>query len=236
VLQECAASGIDDVLIVLSPEKGAIASLVTPLAGLPGMPRRITFLTQPEPRGLADAIRLGRHFASTGPLAVALPDNLFIGPRPALMDVAETFAITTRSTVAVVAITAEEAGRHGPTAAWRGSTNGDVFQIQSIASKKDRLGSFDTGGQAAAFTGVGRYVFSQALWPAIDAVARELPPDAELDDLPVMQYLLARGELVGRQLQSRFLDVGWPPGAGEAAELLAKPSEHPHNQHPRFPT
>jgi UTP--glucose-1-phosphate uridylyltransferase len=236
VLEECAASGIDEVLIVLSPQKHTIAGLATPLAGLPGMPRRIRFLTQPEPRGLADAIWLGRHFAANAPLAVALPDNLFVGPRPALLEVAQSFAATNCSTVAVVSITAGEAARRGPTAVWAGSTDGDVFHIQSIPSKSDRLVSFDTGGKSDALTGVGRYVFSDAVWPAIEAVARDLPVAAELDDVPVMQYLLARGQLLGRRLQARFLDVGWPSGVGEADALLAKPLDHAQGQHPRLPT
>src|SRR5688572_8256816 len=75
VLGECAESGITEALIVISPDKTEIVERLSPLAGIEGMPSKITFAVQAEPRGLADAIRYGRVFADHGPLGVALPDN-----------------------------------------------------------------------------------------------------------------------------------------------------------------
>ena len=69
VLRECSDSGITDVLIVIAPGKEQIVEVVSPLAGTPGMPRDISFAVQQEPRGLADAIRMGRTFADNHPLA-----------------------------------------------------------------------------------------------------------------------------------------------------------------------
>jgi hypothetical protein len=55
----------------------------------------------------------------------------------------------------------------------------------------------------------------------IDEVDRSLAPGAELDDIPVLQRLLARGRLTGRRIRGRFLDVGLPQGYAEADALLA---------------
>ncbi len=94
VLAECAASGITDVVIVISPDKQAIVDALKSTAGATGMPARISYVVQEEPRGLADAIRLGREFAGGEPLAVVLPDNLFTEGTPAVRQVTETYERT----------------------------------------------------------------------------------------------------------------------------------------------
>lgn len=216
VLEECAESGIDEALIVISPEKTEIVERVAPLAGNPGMPRSISFAVQKEPRGLADAIRLGRGFACGGPLAVALPDNLFAGAEPGLRQVIDTHLSTRKNVVAVVEITAAEASRRGPTSVFPGYLDGDEFIIERIPDKGERGKTFDTGGKASAFTGVGRYVFTSEVFEVIDAVESTLPEGAELDDVPVMQRLLAADRLIGRRIQGRFFDVGLVSGYMEA--------------------
>src|SRR4051812_8579723 len=108
VLEECASSGIDEVLVVIAPGKEAIIERLKPLAGNSGIPARISFAVQHEPRGLADAIRLGRDFADSDPLAVALPDNLFGGDEPALAQVIETHVRTGLNVVSVVEIFATD--------------------------------------------------------------------------------------------------------------------------------
>jgi UTP-glucose-1-phosphate uridylyltransferase len=217
VLRECAASGMDEVLVVVSPDKEAVLrECVAPVAGTAGFPRTIAFAVQHEARGLADAIRLGRDFTADGPVAVALPDNLFVSEVPALAQVVETYMYAQCNVVAMVEILAEEAVRRGATAAYAGWHEGDVFHITCIPDKGARTETFNTGGAASAFTGVGRYVFLPEVFEVIDLVEQTLPPDAELDDIPVMQHLLRHGRLVGRRIRGSFLDVGLPSGYTEA--------------------
>jgi UTP--glucose-1-phosphate uridylyltransferase len=222
VVRECAASGIDEVLVVVSPDKPEIAEHLEPLVGTAGMPRHVELVVQHEPRGLADAIRLGRGFARGEPLAVALPDNLFVDDAPGLAQVIETHLRTGLNVVAVVEVFAAEAERRGATSAIPGVLAGDEFRMTRIPDKGERGETFDTGGAPSAFTGVGRYVFLPELFDAIDAVERTLPAHAELDDVPVMQALLARGRLVGRRIRGRFLDAGLPAGYEEANQALQR--------------
>ena len=221
VMRECAASGIEDVLVVVAPGKEAIERHAAERAGAPGMPARAHFAVQPEPRGLADAIRHGRGFAGDGPLAVALPDNLFVGEQPGLSEVIESFQRYGKAVVAMVEIAAAEAARRGATSVVSGRLEGDDFHITRIPDKGAKDATFDPGGAPSAFTGVGRYVFTPEVFPAIDAVERALAPGAELDDVPVMQRLLARGRLIGRRMRARFLDIALPGGYAEADELLS---------------
>ncbi len=216
VLEECAASGINAVLVVIGPHKQEIVDTLAPLAGRDGMPQSISFAIQQEPRGLADAIRLGRGFAGGEPLAVALPDNLFAGADPGIAQVIDTHVATGKNVVAVVEITAGEAARRGPTSAYSGAIRGTEFVIQRIPDKGERGETFDTGGAASAFTGVGRYVFTPDAFEVIDSVEAALSEGSELDDVPVMQQLLAAGLLTGRLIDGRFFDVGLVSGFEEA--------------------
>jgi UTP--glucose-1-phosphate uridylyltransferase len=220
VARECAASGVEEVLVVTAPGKEEIERRLAPREGRAGLPPRFEFVVQPQARGLADAIRLGRAFADDAALAVALPDNLFLGEVPALAQVIETFARRGMSAVAIAEVDAAEASRRGPTAVYSGRLEGDEYHITAIPNKGAHGATFDLRGARTAFTGVGRYVFTPELWPTIDEVARALPPSAELDDIPVMQRLLARGRLIGRRIRGKLMDIGLPSGYHEADELL----------------
>lgn len=220
VLRECAASGVHRALVVIAPGKEVIERVAAPLAGAPGMPARIDFATQPGARGLADAIRFGRDFAAGAPLAVVLPDNLFVGAAPAVAQVAAAYEATGANVVAVVPVRAEDAPRRGPTPVYAGRLDGDLFHLARIPDKGAHGATFDPEGREAAFTGVGRYVFTPDAYPVIDAVERSLAAGAELDDVPVLQALLSGGRLVGRLIRGRFLDAGIPAGYREAQAVL----------------
>jgi UTP-glucose-1-phosphate uridylyltransferase len=222
VARECAASGVTALLIVIAPGKDAITDYIAPLAGTPGMPDHIELVVQPDARGLADAIRLGREFADGGPLGVALPDNLFLDDEPGLRQVSDAYVRMMMSVVGVVEIYASEAARRGPTAVYPGRLDGDLFYIDRVPDKGARSERFNTHGASSAFTGIGRYVFTTDAFDAIDDVERSLISGAELDDIPVMQHLLSRGRLIGRHIHGRFLDVGLPDGHREAEELFAR--------------
>ena len=222
VARECAASGITELLIVIAPGKEQILERLAPLAGTLGMPARIEFAVQHEARGLMDAVRLGRDFSEEGPIAIALPDNLFLSETPALRQVIDVALATGKSAVSIVGISAEEAKGKGATAIYGGEPHGAEFRISFIPDKAAKSATFDTKGAKLAYTGVGRYCFGKRLWRTIDEVEGTLQPGAELDDIPVMQLLLNRGLMTGCLIDGRFLDVGLPSGYTEANEYLAK--------------
>jgi UTP-glucose-1-phosphate uridylyltransferase len=227
VMEECASSGITDLLVVAAPNKDDVVEVAVDAAGQPGMPSRVQTVIQREPRGLADAIRLGRDFAADDAFGVALPDNLFLAQVPALQQLIDTHRSTGKNVVAMVELFPEDAERAGPTAIYPGQLVGDEFRITSIPSKGSRGSTFDLGGLPSGFTGVGRYVFLPEVFAVIDDVDKTLAPGAELDDVPVMAVLLQRGRLVGRRIVGDFLDVGLPVGYRDANERLAAGDQQP---------
>jgi UTP-glucose-1-phosphate uridylyltransferase len=150
-------------------------------------------------------------------MAVALPDNLFIGnSEPALSQLIDVYKRTGKGVVAIVKLTAANKDRYGPTAIYPGREEDKEFIIQSIPDKGPRSKTFDLKGAATAFTGVGRYVFLPGVFATIDEVEASRAKDKELDDIPVMQLLLKRGRLTGCIMRGDFLDVGLPSGYQEA--------------------
>ena len=222
VLRECAQSGIDHALVVVSPDKSSVVEFVKTAAGAPGMPARIDTAVQMQAKGLADAVRVGRSFAGEEPVAVALPDNLFVNTaQPAVAQVIEAYEREHTNVVGLTEITADIAASRGPTPIYPGARRGDEFIIESIPSKGAHGSTFDLGSAHSAMTGVGRFVFLPDAFRIIDEVERTLDPGKELDDIPVMQVMLARHALIGRVLHGTFLDVGLPEGYREAERALA---------------
>jgi UTP--glucose-1-phosphate uridylyltransferase len=221
VMQECAASGIDEVLIVSAPGKDDLVRVVRDAAGHTGMPRTVEVVIQNDPHGLADAIRLGRDFAGGDPLAVALPDNLFVADIPALAQLIAVHCVTAKNIVAIVEVAASERDRFGPTAIYPGRVDGDEYVIERIPDKGPSGSTFNTDGKPSAFTGVGRYVLVPSVFDVIDEVEGGLGAGKELDDVPVMQRLLAAGQLTGCLIRGELLDVGIPAGFEGASRRVA---------------
>jgi UTP--glucose-1-phosphate uridylyltransferase len=222
VMEECAASGARDVLIISAPGKNDLNETVLSAAGRPRMPERVQVVTQQDPRGLADAIRLGRDFVGDATFGVALPDNLFLGDEPALAQLSRVHERFGKNVVAIVELTAATRAQAGPTAIYPGRLNGDDYVIESIPDKGPRRTTFDLKGAFSAFTGVGRYVFLPEVFAVIDEVEASLPRGEELDDIPVLQALLRTGRLTGGRIRADFLDVGLPAGYREADARLTR--------------
>lgn len=222
VLRECAQSGIEHALVVVSPDKHSVVEFTRTVTGANGMPARIDTAVQMQPKGLADAVRVGRSFAGTEPVAVALPDNLFVNtPQPAVAQVIEAYTREHMNVVGLTEITADIAASRGPTPIYPGERRGDEFVITSIPSKGAHGSTFELGSAHSAMTGVGRFVFLPEAFDIIDAVELTLEPGKELDDIPVMQQMLVQHTLIGRVLHGTFLDVGLPEGYREATHRLA---------------
>jgi UTP-glucose-1-phosphate uridylyltransferase len=216
VMAECAAAGINEVMIVSAPGKSDLEVAVHSAAGKSGMPTKVEVVIQEQPRGLADAIRFGRFFSGSNPLAVALPDNLFIGDAPGLSQLIDLHKQTGKSIVAIVKLTAATKDRYGPTPIYPGRVEENEFKIERIPDKGPRDKTFDLRGAATAYTGVGRYIFLPGVFATIDEVDASLARGKELDDIAVMKLLHKRGRLTGCLIRGDFLDVGLPSGYLEA--------------------
>jgi UTP--glucose-1-phosphate uridylyltransferase len=209
-LDEAAGAGLLRAIVVTNPHKPLLEVVARSYEG----PLDLEFVPQDQPRGLGDALLRTRDRLAGSPFVALLPDNLFSGPNPTAAVLA-THRATGLATVLLAEIAREEAAGKGATgrAAARAEPDG-TLRVTAIADKGK--GRFDTAGEAAAVTPIGRVAFPGGILEEFEELGRTLAAGAELDDVPVMQRLARRGALAGVVNRARFYDVGVPEGYREA--------------------
>jgi UTP--glucose-1-phosphate uridylyltransferase len=210
VLDEAADAGLLRAIIVTNPHRPVLEAMARNYPG----PLDLEFVPQDHPRGLGDAFLRARDPLAGSPFLAILPDNLFIDGNPTAAVLA-TYHATGLSTVLLAEIARENSRAAGATgrAQVRKAQDGSL-RVTAIADKGK--GSFDTGGQAWAITPIGRMAFPGDVLPEWEEVGRGLSPNAELDDVPVLQRLAGRDALAGVVTSARFFDVGNPEGYRDA--------------------
>lgn len=209
-LDEAADAGLTRAIIITNPLKPMLEAAARDYDG----PLTLEFVPQDQPRGLGDAFLRARDHLAGADFAALLPDNLFSGGNPTRA-VLETRHQTGLTTVLLAEVSSAQAGLKGATgkAAVERADDG-TLRVVDVADKG--TGRFDTAGDTIAVTPIGRYAFSGDIFAEFDDVARTLAAGAELDDVPVMQWLARRGQLAGVIASARFYDVGVPEGYREA--------------------
>jgi UTP-glucose-1-phosphate uridylyltransferase len=209
-LDEAAAAGLLRAIIITNPHKPMLEAVARNYPG----PLELEFVPQDHPRGLGDAFLRARDQLAGSPFLALLPDNLFHGPNPSAAVLA-TYRATGLATVLLTAIERKEAGSKGATgrAAVRRDSSG-TLKVTAVADKG--AGRFDTAGADTAVTPIGRMAFGGDILQEFDEVNRALQPGKELDDVPILQRLAARGALAGVMNPATFFDVGVPEGYREA--------------------
>jgi UTP-glucose-1-phosphate uridylyltransferase len=209
-LDEAADAGLVRAIIITNPHKPMLEAVARNYQG----PLELEFVPQDHPRGLGDAFLRARDQLAGSSFVALLPDNLFQGTNPTTALIA-TYRKTGLTTVLLAEIERKQAGSKGATgrAAVRKEPDGSL-RVTAIADKG--AGRFDTGGDQAAVTPIGRMAFSANVLAEFDEVGRSLEPGVELDDVPVLQRLARREALAGVISPAKFFDVGVPEGYREA--------------------
>ena len=211
-LAEAADAGLTRAIVVTNPAKPLLGEVA--LDFQPPSQLRVVLVSQDRPAGLGDALMQARSLLGGDPFAVVLPDNLFRGPNQTAA-VLEAWRRHATASVLIAEVTAEEAGTKGATGRARVRDEPDgSLRVIDIAEKG--VGRFDTGSGGRAATPIGRFVLPGDVFAEFDDLARKLSPGAELDDVPVLQQLARRGELVGVRCGAEFYDVGIPEGYRQA--------------------
>ncbi len=207
---EAADAGLLRAIVVTNPRKPLLEVVARSYEG----PLDLEFVPQDHPRGLGDALLRARDHLAGSPFIAVLPDNLFSGPNPSAA-VLDTHRCTGLATVLLAEVAREDATARGATgrAAVRREPDGSL-RVTEVGDKGS--GRFDTGGASGAITPIGRMAFPGDVLDELQALDRELPPGAELDDVPLLQRLARRGALAGVVNRARFYDVGVPEGYRDA--------------------
>jgi UTP--glucose-1-phosphate uridylyltransferase len=209
VLKEAVGAGLREFIVVISPYKAILRDYLTileenhPLAGHPGLAELeqllrtldITFVEQPYPKGLGDALLRCRDLIREDPFVLLLPDN--ICPKEShlieqLLDVYHTYK---KSCLALRRVDGP-ALRDGAIIAQ--PLRNPVFSIQRVLPKGT------SEGQEVGLRGIGRYV----LEPATFSYLEQARTEGELDDVPALDGLARSGQLLGLLVTDRVYHMG----------------------------
>jgi UTP--glucose-1-phosphate uridylyltransferase len=204
VVAEAASVGITDVVLVVSPGKGAINDYFSPDADLeaalaakgkdaelasirrPEQLASISYVDQLDPRGLGDAIGHGEEFADGGPLAVLLPDDLVDERDELLGPMLEVYAEHGGIVLGLLDVGPVEISKYGCVVPAPGAdTDGDVVALSDLVEKPKAEEAPST------LAILGRYVLPPEIFDAL----RDTAPGAlgEIQITDAMRTLCAAG-------------------------------------------
>jgi UTP--glucose-1-phosphate uridylyltransferase len=227
-VEEAVNSGIKEIIIVTAAGKQAIQdyfkpapelrallwqkgynSLADELARLDNL-ADITYVTQPERRGLGHAVLMAKEAVGNEPFAVILPDDVVDAREPVLAQMLKVFKKYGSSVVAVESIDTPEIQRYGVI---RPEAVGPrVHKVLSLVEKPSPEAAPSSLGI------VGRYILTPQAFEAIEATGPGWDGEIQLTD--ALSVLLKTQPIYALEFEGRRFDAGRPVGWVEAQVAL----------------
>ncbi len=221
-VEEAVAAGIKRICIIINERKAIIRDYFLGAAdghikcdseieelGVLSSSAELTFIYQPEPKGVADAMYLAKDFIGGRPFALLLPDNIFFTSVPAIAQVATCFEEYKKDITACVWVTRKSAPLFGNC----GRIDYEVVRksVLKITRLDDkRPGHFSMGWRMKMLREVPRRIFLPHVFEYIDRLRQGAR--GELDDVPVFQEMVSKGLVLGCILEGKAFDLGNPNG------------------------
>jgi UTP--glucose-1-phosphate uridylyltransferase len=218
VVAECAAAGIDDVLLITSRDKRAIedhfdrnAELEARLssAGKKDLLRSIDELCakvkvhsvrQPRQRGLGDAVYQARRHVGNEPFLCLLGDTIFSGGRPPARHLAEMHGQLGAAVIGLEEVSADKVSRYGIVG---GELIADgLYKLDSLVEKPAPENAPSRLAIAA------RYVLTPGIFACIEETGAGQGGEVQLTD--ALRLLLKREPIYGVVLDAARHDIGNP--------------------------
>lgn len=181
VMEELAAAGVDEALLVVSDAKPQIRAFLGDTYHARTAPVRVDYIVQPVQRGSGDAVLLGREWLGSEPFAVAFGDAIITSVDPSaplrrLISLYEQSGC--RAAVLVQSVQRERVSRYGvvaPAARIEGEPV-EPFLLQGIVEKPD-VESAPSNLVVSA-----RFVLTAAVLDALAAVPADARGELNLPD------------------------------------------------------
>jgi len=169
----------------------------------------ISYLLQPQPKGLGHAIYMAKNVIPAGCyFAVLLPDDILVGQDPAIGTMAE---IARKENASVIGV---QEAPHGNISSYgvigiKQQISDNVFEISHLVEKPK---AEDAPSNLAI---VGRYILPQKIFSILEHVGKHATGEIQLTD--AIQILIDQGEKVlAYKLPHQRFDTGTPRGWLEA--------------------
>lgn len=216
VVEEAVASGIEEVVIVISPGKTTVVDHFKPNLELErnlaargkndileilrrsNNPAKITVAEQSTPLGLGHAVLQARDAVGNEPFAVMLPDDIFDCERPCLRQLLDAAAVKDAPVVALLKVERSEISKYGIVDAVAAGNR--TYELRGMVEKPAPENA------PSDFAIMGRYV----LTPDIFAILAEGKPGAggEIQLTDALMALTKRRKIYGYQFEGVRYDLG----------------------------
>jgi UTP--glucose-1-phosphate uridylyltransferase len=216
IVEEIAASGIEEVILITGREKGSIEDhfdaftelelflerknkpdLLNMIRHLSGMVR-IVSVRQPYPMGLGHAILCAQTLINDEPFAVLLPDDLIISKTPCIAQLLKVHEEFDAPVIAVQAVPDESVSQYGIIKPE--SVRNGLYQIRDMIEKP----AISQAPSNLAI--IGRYVLPADIFPILRRTAAGAGGEIQLTD--AIRLLLDRMPIFGLQYEGLRFDAG----------------------------
>jgi UTP--glucose-1-phosphate uridylyltransferase len=245
------ASGISEFCVITSPHKPMLRDFITGNWKSPALPFhwdaalyrkleacRTVFLTQNEPRGVADAVHLARDFVGDEPFACIMPDCLLFSDKPLAQQLLEGCERHQAHVIGSIYIRGNDVRRFGNVGVLETDRlRGPCFAITSLSNKKQKPLSLPPG--ETIHKGFGGGIYLPEYFHLVEAIRSHVK--GEVDDVPIHHLLIKEGKLLGIVLEGVAFDAGHPLGFRTAVDYVGRnpcatsdlPLKGPPNRTPR---
>ncbi len=219
-VEEAVASGIEQVIIVTSPGKGALEAHFSPAPELEAALEHkgdtdllervartsrladIRYVIQEKPLGLGHAILVAKDIVGDEPFAVFLPDDLFAADPPLISQMAEVYRRFGGSVLALLRVVPEDTKRYG------------IVKPEQVAERTYRVLDMvekPLPEEAPSHLAImGRYLLTPQIFDALEATVPGKLGEIQLTD--GLALLRQRQDVYGWEFEGTYYDAGKPLG------------------------
>jgi len=222
-------SGIEQMAVVLSPEKHSIRDLLTskrfadPEFCVLLDHVELVFFEQVEPLGVAHAVSLAHDFIGKEPFALVMPDCFLFSETPFLSQLVQIYHKRPLDMIGFVRLEQSRSTQFGNVGLLRlEPVEPPLYRILELSDKKAGSVEFSGPVHPKGFAG-GIYGPDY-----FDLIPSGPGRSGEMDDVPIHQDLIRRGRLYGVELEGAPFDLGNPEGY-RAAERFFSPIRNSSN-------
>ena len=230
---EASAAGIDSVAIVVNPQQIDLLHRYFTAAGKESaseLPVNIDFISQPQPRGLGEAVMLAEYFAASEPFMMLLGDHAWVSAeraRPSAAQVVDAYAEHRGAAMIGMQIVTPEilpsvGAARGRLVKDRLYVCEDIVEKPSAEVAGKRLVCPDLGPEKYLAHN-GMYVFSPEIFDCLRELSQAYrPAGEELQLTRAQQLLLSRHpeDYFLLNVAGKCMDCGTPVGYAKAFDAI----------------
>jgi UTP--glucose-1-phosphate uridylyltransferase len=216
VVEEAAASGIEDIVVVTARGKRAIEDHFDIAPELEQMLKRkadhrqafelhgaidnvdIYYIRQKSPEGLGHAVWCARKHVGNESFALLLSDDILIGDSPCTRQLIDIYKKRKKSVIAVERVPKEKANQYGIVDCEKIETN--LHKVNDLIEKPD------IGKAPSNLAILGRYILTPRIFDCIEKIKPGIHGEIQLTD--ALRLLREEEEIFAYEFTGRRYDIG----------------------------